>query len=229
MRLGRPRSISDDAILAALARAISRVGPARLTLADVAAEAGVAAPTIAQRFGSKRKLLLAFAAQAPAQLRESFASARASHASPLAALLSDPLGATQAMGTPDALARHLAFLQLELADPEFHQHVLQHAQVAREQIRLLLDAAVEHRELRPCDTAALARAVQVTYNGTLITWAIFRHGQLASRLRQELEFILGPFRLPQPPASTNDQRQAAPEPVHTDTASAGQTGRATSA
>ena len=195
MALGRPRSISDDAILAALAQAISRVGPARLTLADVAAEAGVAAPTIAQRFGSKRNLLLAFAAQAPAQLQESFARARSSHATPLAALLSDPFGATQAMGTPDALARHLAFLQLELADPEFHHHVRQHAQVAREQILLLLNAAVEQGELRPCDTGALSRAVHVTYNGTLITWAIFRQGRLASRLRQELEFILEPFRL----------------------------------
>jgi hypothetical protein len=34
----------------------------------------------------------------------------------------------------------------------------------------------------------------VTYNGTLITWAILRHGRLASALRQELEFILKPFR-----------------------------------
>jgi AcrR family transcriptional regulator len=191
MALGRPRSISDDAILAAVARAISRVGPARLTLADVAAEAGVAAPTIAQRFGSKRNLLLAFAAQAAVRLEESFVRARQAHASPLAALLSDPLGAVKTMGTPDALARHLAFLQLELADPEFHQHVLEHARVAREQIRVLLDAAVECGELRACDTAALARAVHVTYNGTLITWAIFREGRLDSRLRQELEFVLG--------------------------------------
>jgi len=196
MTLGRPRTITDEAILAALARAISRVGPARLTLADVAAEAGIAAPTIAQRFGSKRHLLLAFAAQAPGHLLESFTSARASHATPLAALLSDPPGATRAMNSPGALAHHLAFLQLELADPEFHQHVLKHARVAVEQIRMLLDAAVEHGELRPCDTRSLARAIHVTYNGTLITWAIFRDGRLASRLRQELEFILDPFRPP---------------------------------
>lgn len=194
MALGRPRTITNEAILTALARAISRVSPARLTLADVAAEAGIAAPTIAQRFGSKRNLLLAFAAQAPGQLEESFTMARASHASPLAALLSDPLGATQAMDSPSALANHLAFLQLELADPEFHQHVLEHARVAREQIRLLLDAAVEHGELGPCDTKTLARAIHVTYNGTLITWAIFRQGRLASQLRRELEFILKPFR-----------------------------------
>lgn len=194
MTAGRPRSVSDDDILAALARAISRTGPAQLTLADVAAEAGVAAPTIAQRFGSKRNLLLAFAAQAPARLEAAFAAARAAHASPLAALLSDPLGAARVMGTPDALARHLAFLQLELADPEFHRHILQHAEIAREQIRRLLTAAIEHSELRPCDTTALARALHVTYNGTLITWAIFREGELTSRLRQDIEFILQPFR-----------------------------------
>lgn len=196
MPSGRPRTISDEAILAALARAISRVGPGRLTLAHVAAEAGLAAPTIAQRFGSKRGLLLAFAARGPGELEKSFARARVTHPSPLSALLSDPGGATQAMGSPDALAHHLAFLQLELADPEFHQHVLQHARVAREQIRLLLDAAVEHGELRPCDTTSVARAIHVTYNGTLITWAIFRQDELASRLREEIEFILQPFRPP---------------------------------
>lgn len=193
MALGRPRTVTDEQILAALARAISRVGPARLTLADVAAEAGIAAPTIAQRFGSKHNLLLAFSAQAPRGLAESFARARASHPAPLAALLSDPIGATSAMDSPDALARHLAFLQLELADPELHQHVLEHARVARQQIRLLLDAAVEHGELGPCDTTGLADAIHVTYNGALITWAIFRDGPLDAWLRQRLEFILRPF------------------------------------
>jgi hypothetical protein len=98
------------------------------------------------------------------------------------------------MDSPSALAHHLAFLQLELADPEFHRHVLEHACVAREQIRLLLDAAVEHGELKQCDTKNLARAIHVTYNGTLITWAIFRQGRLASQLRRELEFILKPLR-----------------------------------
>jgi AcrR family transcriptional regulator len=194
MKLGRPRTVTDEQILAALGRAISRVGPARLTLADVAAEAGVAAPTIAQRFGSKRELLLAFSALGPRGLAESFARARASHASPLAALFSDPLGASHGIDSPDELARHLAFLQLELTDPEFRQHVVAHARVARQQIRSLLDAAVEQGELNPCDTTGLADMIHVTYNGVLITWAIYRGGRpLADWLRQRLEFILRPF------------------------------------
>ncbi len=103
MTLGRPRTITDEAILAALARAISRVGPARLTLADVAAEAGIAAPTIAQRFGSKRHLLLAFAAQAPGHLLESFTSARASLRAP--ASTSMITGSVTAIGPSAAMSR----------------------------------------------------------------------------------------------------------------------------
>ena len=60
----RPRTTSDATILAALTRVISRIGPAKLTLADVAAEAGHSRAGLVQRFGSKRGLLLAVAAVA---------------------------------------------------------------------------------------------------------------------------------------------------------------------
>ncbi len=63
-----------------------------------------------------------------------------------------------------------------------------------QEIRQLLDAAIKHGELRPCDTNGLAEAIQVTYNGALITWAIFRQGPLALWLRRQLEFTLWPFR-----------------------------------
>jgi AcrR family transcriptional regulator len=195
---GRPRTVSDADILAATARAISRAGPARVTLADVAAEVGLAPATLVQRFGSKRGLLLAFAARAPAGVAAGFAAARAAHDSPLAALLADPFGATGPIGSPDELANHLAFLALELTDPDFHQHTVAHARATREEIRRLLDEAVQAGELMPCDTARLAEAVQVTYNGALITWAIFRRGRLATWLRRQLTYTLEPYR-PAPP------------------------------
>jgi hypothetical protein len=65
------------------------------------------------------------------------------------------------MDSPGTPARHLAFLQLELADPEFHQHILEHARVAREQTHQLLNAAIEHGKLRRWDTRTLAEAIQV--------------------------------------------------------------------
>ena len=53
--------VSNDEIFAAAQRAMTRRGPHELTLADVAAEAGVSAGRLVQRFGSKRALLLALA------------------------------------------------------------------------------------------------------------------------------------------------------------------------
>ena len=61
----RPRAASDADILDATARAMARLGPARLTLADVAREAGLSPATLVQRFGSKRGLLLAVAHAEP--------------------------------------------------------------------------------------------------------------------------------------------------------------------
>jgi AcrR family transcriptional regulator len=191
---GRPRTTSDDQILAATARAISAVGPSELTLADVARKAGIAPATIVQRFGSKRALLLAFTARASIGVAEGFAAAQRSHTSPLRALVGHLIAMASVLSTPDELSRHLAFLQLELGDPEFHHHTRRHADAMRKQVRLLLEAAVEGGELKPCDTKRLADALHVTYNGALITWAILRRGSLTQHLRRELEFVLEPHR-----------------------------------
>jgi AcrR family transcriptional regulator len=191
---GRPRTTSDDQILAATAEAISAVGPSELTLAHVAREAGIAPATIIQRFGSKRALLLAFTARASVGVEEGFAVAQRRHASPLQALVGHLIAMAGGMRTPDELSRHLAFLQLELGDSEFHQHTRRHADAVRRQVRLLLEAAVESDELKPCDTKQLADALHVTYNGALITWAILRRGSLTQHLRRHVEFTLEPHR-----------------------------------
>ena len=57
----RPRKVSDEEVFAAAHRATNRLAPSELTLAEIAAEAGVTAGALAQRFGSKRELLLALA------------------------------------------------------------------------------------------------------------------------------------------------------------------------
>ncbi|WP_312877477.1 helix-turn-helix domain-containing protein [Lentzea indica] len=56
--MARPRTITDERILAAVAAVIDRRGP-EFTVADVAAEAGVSVGAVAKRFGSKSGLLQA--------------------------------------------------------------------------------------------------------------------------------------------------------------------------
>jgi AcrR family transcriptional regulator len=197
----RPRETTDEAILAATGRAISRFGPARLTLAHVAAEVGVAPATLVQRFGSKRGLLLALARQAPAETGGQYAALRAAHPSPLAALFAVADCMAGMAVTPEELANHLAFLNIDLTDPEFHQLALQQARAARGELTAILDAAVKAGELAPCATERLARAVQVTLGGGLIAWAIEREGTAAEWLRDDLDMLLQPYRRPSQGAS----------------------------
>lgn len=189
----RPRSVSDEELLQATARAVSRVGPARLTLADVAREAGVVPATLVQRFGTKRGMLLALARQGSGSEHDQMAAIRAAHKSPLAALYAVAECWTAMAHTPQELANHLSFLVIDLTDPEFHHYALAHARTFQAELKQLLDDAVAAGELAECDTGSLARIVQETLQGSLVAWAILREGLAADWVRRDLEFLLAPY------------------------------------
>src|SRR5436309_11277068 len=117
----RPRTVPDADILAAANRAIMRLGPSRFTLADVAREAGLAPATLVQRFGSKRALLLALVEFAVASVDACFRMVRATRRSPLAAVIGAATDMTRQVKSPEELANGLAFLQMDIADPEFRR------------------------------------------------------------------------------------------------------------
>src|SRR5512145_315992 len=104
--MARPRTISDDTLLAATSAAIGRRGPA-FTLADVAREAGVAAGTLVGRFGSKHGLLLA-ATRAGSQRTVAAMGAAGDAAAPGAqALRAALLAAADGLHDPGTAANHL--------------------------------------------------------------------------------------------------------------------------
>ena len=191
----RPRKASDQEILAAAQRIMSRLGPAQWTLADIAAEAGLTAGALVQRFGSKHGLLVAVTGQAAAAMPELFARLRAAHRSPLAAL-DDYAGWMAQMGeSPGTLAHHLAYLQLDLTDPDLHRNVRAQAHATRDAIRELLQDAIAAGELVPgADANVLARAVEVTLSGSLMVWAFYQEGTAAEWLREDLARLLQPLR-----------------------------------
>ncbi|GIH93052.1 TetR family transcriptional regulator [Planobispora siamensis] len=193
--MGRPRTTSDEAILAAAGRAIGRHGLAGVTLAVVAEQVGLSAAALVQRFGSKRGLLLAVAEQAARVAGAPFGVARREHDSPLAALYAALAGLAADVRTPEEMANNLAFLQLDLTDPDFRAHALTHTRETRREIAGLLADAVAAGELAPGENVEeLARAVHVTYNGTLILWAMAADGPLGDALRSDLDRLLRPYR-----------------------------------
>lgn len=194
----RPRTTSDATILDAVTRVISQIGPAKMTLADVAEQAGHSPAGLVQRFGSKRGLLLALAKQNAAEVPGRFASGREWFASPLEALFETLAGFTHHATTPEAVAHHLAFVQMDLDDADFHRCAFEAARAMLDEIRTVLDDAVRAGELAPTDTEGLARTVQTTYNGALATWAVYRQGSLAEWMRGEIEAVLEPCLPPLP-------------------------------
>jgi AcrR family transcriptional regulator len=208
----RPRTVSDEELLEAVARAVSRVGPARLTLAHVAREAGVVPATLVQRFGTKRGMLLALARSGSASEGDQMSAIRAAHSSPLGALYAVAECWTGMAPTPEELANHLSFLVIDLTDPEFHHFALLHARSFHAEMKRLLDDAVTSGELSVCDTDALARLVQETLQGALVAWAIYREGSAREWVRRDLEFLLAPYLAPSPQSG----RQRSPRKARTD-------------
>ena len=190
----RPRKVSDDDVMAAAYRAMQRLGPGELTLAAIAAEAGVTAGALAQRFGSKRALLLALAERAADGAGDMVRGMRAERRSPLAALRAYAECIAGMASSPAALARNLAYLQIDLSDPDFRRLLAVQGHRTREALRELLDEAVAAGELRPgADTTRLVRTVEVAVNGALLTWAFYQEGKAERFLREAVDAVLRPY------------------------------------
>jgi AcrR family transcriptional regulator len=189
----RPRTISDEAVLDTVLALAYRVGPARVTFAAAAAEVGLSAATLVQRFGTKRDLLLA----ADKRGIDLWVAAldRSTADSPLTRVVEGLVFAAGPVATPEQMANSVALLQLDLADPDFHAETLRGARAVRARILRDLGAALEAGELRSdSDLARLAALVETTYHGAMIGWAIHREGTLADWMREQLEAALAPHR-----------------------------------
>ncbi len=190
----RPRTASDEDILAATYRVVTRVGP-RFTLADVAKEIGLSPATLIQRFHSKKGLMLALFSSNSDGTDNQMASIREQAAGPLDAVFALADCFARMATTAEELANHLAFLQMDLTDPDMHELALAQARAMRGELRALLDEAVVAGELlADTDTVRLATAIQSMQSGSLMSWAILREGQARRFLRRDLEVLIDPYR-----------------------------------
>ncbi len=192
--VGRPRTRSDEEILEAAAMVIGRVGPARLTLAAVAEAVGLSPAALVNRFRSKRRLMLALADVAAGAPDRTIADVRKElpEASSIAVLRRVLLRLGTAMGGADELANHCAFLQVDISDREFRERAVASMGALRRGVAELLDDAAARGEIVARDIEELADAIVSTWNGALITWAIFRDGPLDAWLAARLNAVIAP-------------------------------------
>jgi AcrR family transcriptional regulator len=147
-----------------------------------------------QRFGSKRGLMLALARESVDGVDACFGAVRAANPKPLDALMAAATEMTRYVDTPEEMANHLAFLQIDLSDPDFYELMLETSKRMLTGYKKLLDDAVVHGELVKSDTRRLARAVSAMSGGSLIVWAVMREGTAEASVRKDLETLLAPYR-----------------------------------
>jgi hypothetical protein len=95
--------------------------------------------------------------------------------------------------TPDALARNLAYLQIDLTDPAFRGHLVANARGNRRELEATVRAAIRAGELAAgTPVKRLARTIETTLGGSLMTWACYQEGPAARWLRQDLDAVLEP-------------------------------------
>ena len=189
MRTGRPRTVSDEAIYAAVSAVVTSVGPTGLTLAAVAKHAGLSAPALTQRFGTKRNLLVSYARSQATGVDELFHRARSASSSAIDAINAALLDFTSGMDSRAAIANNLAFLHLDLTDPELGAHAAEQTQALKRRLRELVELAIDQRELKTADPEVVADTIYTVYNGALVTWAIDGRGTLSDWLKERLDRV----------------------------------------
>lgn len=196
--VGRPRVFDDAAVFEATARALARLGHARLTLAAVAAELGSSAPALSKRFGSKRGLLLAFADWSLEASRERFRQARETPGLPLEGLLARflmPAGARIDEGADPSGLAHVAALYVDYAaDPALRDVAARRVRLFEEEITALLAEALAAGELAGCDVHRLGRLLHSAFVGAALTWAADPSRPGEAWLREVFEGVIGPYR-----------------------------------
>jgi AcrR family transcriptional regulator len=192
--------VQDDAILDAAERAMAALGPARLTLDEVARELGVTPQALLHRFGSKRALLLAVSAR---RGRRAQAMAAADPgASPLAALLALVEESVRgAAPSPEVLANTMAFYLADLADEATRADLLAQVRAIRANLRAFVRAARDRGELARGDPDTVADLLEVVYDGALYAWLVDREGDAWRYVSARVAALLAPYRaVPNAPA-----------------------------
>jgi AcrR family transcriptional regulator len=181
-------------MLAAAGQAIARLGPA-FTLADVAAEAHIAAGTLIHRYGSKHGLLTAMIEAATASLRREMRSASGAVDDPVATTMQALIAWYAPLDDPATAANNLAQLAFDLADGKLRALMAEFYTVMEEELQLLLGRAFASGDLPGAPPIPVAaRILTAIADGTAIHWSACPDDGLRARLGADLMAVLNGWR-----------------------------------
>lgn len=189
--MARPRSTSDDDLLDAAEQALADNGMRGFTLQAVADRAGVSAPLLVQRFGSKRALLVAVNHRWVATIDDDADAALAGVTDPLDRVRTIALAWCAEMDDPDTVTNAASALGNDLLDDELRGLLAKGWAAQQHRLERELAAAVAAGHLAAAPPpAAAARLLFALAEGIRITWAVVPEGSLVARARADVDAVL---------------------------------------
>lgn len=175
--VARPRTITDERILDALAQVIDRKGP-EFTVADVAAEAKVSVGAVAKRFGSKSGLLQALTRQTTDEVVRRMREAGTVRGALLTWF--------DRLADPEVATNNLAQLGVDLIDPELRALLAKHYVALEDELEVLC-----RKENLPSNAA---RVLAALVYGIAMDWSVRPRGDLMQRMEEDVDSVLKGWR-----------------------------------
>jgi hypothetical protein len=95
--------------------------------------------------------------------------------------------------SPEALARSLAYLYLDMTDADLRRHLVTQARETRAALRGLVSEAIREEELvKTVKPSELARLIEAVVGGSMMSWAAAPEGPASAWMRRDLEAVLAP-------------------------------------
>ena len=175
--MGRPKRISDEAVLEAAIRVMMRSGPADFTLAEAGREAGVSAATLLQRFGDKQTLIVRALTQDVAGFIRRLGEAPRTPGRE--AVLDLFWLITPDTEDAEAFADQLPWLREDFRHPELNR-------LSRQMFTALRAAIAERLPPLPISAEIAARLLEAQWQGAMNQWGFFHEGLLPDYVARAL-------------------------------------------
>jgi len=183
--VARRKTQTNEAVLDAALRAVERIGPVRMTLADVAAESGLAPATLLQRFGSKAGLLAAAFQLGNERLRSAVEALPAGPPDETA-LVAFFVGTARGFDRA-TMADNVLMLSEDLRDPLL-------SAIGAERSALLRRAAERLMPDFVADRPGAARMIEAHWHGAVIQAALVGEADIPGAVAAALRALLATLR-----------------------------------
>jgi AcrR family transcriptional regulator len=193
--MARPRSITDQAIIAEAYELLMAHGPSKLTFEQLGARVGLVPAALVRRFKTKQQLVAEVDRYALELTDAKVQEAMSKTSSAIDAILAQFTTELAFASTVDRFVNGQEFLLMDLRDKNLYTNYQGSFEHRHQQIIELLEQAQAAEELEKiADIHELARHLEMILHGSGHVWAMTQQGPIEDYISHHVQLALKPYR-----------------------------------